>query len=136
MVEHFFEVVLSNRAKDDYQKIRSDDRLARLLRKIPDGKSTHLERTQAILKQLKEPRLISLDQKMVGKLSFILSRTESSTCIYFRRSKSGTVTVIHICESTLDYTALAEVVFSGDVQVLSAIGIGQPPPLARKLVLQ
>src|ERR1700722_5968526 len=115
MVEHFFEVVLSNRAKDDYQKIRSEDRLARLLRKVQTGTSTHLERTQSILKQLKEPRFLSLDQKMVGKLSFILSRTELSTCVYFRRSKAGVVTVIHICESTLDYAALAEIVLSGDV---------------------
>ena len=80
MVEHFFEVVLSNRAKDDYQKIRSEDRLARLLRKVQTGTSTHLERTQSILKQLKEKcmRLTKNLKKISSKTELEISMSEKN----------------------------------------------------------
>ena len=63
----------------------------------------------------------------MGRLFFVRYRTDVGTCIYFRRSiELTTVTVLHICESPLDYNALYKLVFSGRAHILPMIGINLP----------
>ena len=124
-------VVLTDRAKADYASITN-----RAVASLRDGQLVHkhsalihFSRARRILRSLKDPSGAKSDQPMINEFSWMLSRSEETTYIYFgRNAVTGTVVVIHICEGTTDiYRLLADIVFSGKTEILTALGIIPPP---------
>jgi hypothetical protein len=140
LAEWKFEVVLTNRAKADYQQLQTvAERSIPDLRPLPSNADSrfrnevavveHYDRTRRILSSLKDPRTAQLDVRMMGRLSSWSYRTEHGTSVYFRRTaQPPTVTVAYISDAPLDYDALLKLVFSGNAHVIPAvIGVHMPP---------
>jgi hypothetical protein len=133
-----FDVVLTDRARADYNGIR-DAAVAGIDGKTNEAPLLHFHRARSILRSLKDPGAVRLDQPMINNLSWMLSRSEGSTYVYYGRNVyTSTVVVIHLCQGTTDiYLLLAEIVFSGKTEILTALGI-IPPPIscARSITIQ
>ena|SRR5471030_1844559 len=131
MIDVSVEVVLTDRARADYNGIR-DASMHGIDSKTNQAPHLHFHRARSILRSLKDPGSVNLDQPMINNLSWMLSRSEGSTYVYYgRNTYTSTVVVIHLCEGTTDiYMLLAEIVFSGRTEILTALGI-VPPPISR-----
>ena len=144
MGEHFFEVLLSDYARDTYVDLQREATLARRFNCVSprsprasewNGTIEHYEHTRKLLRELGDPALVHLDQRMIGNAAPIQSRTSSTTCVYFSRNLAlRVVTVYDICRSTLDYSALANVVLSGNTKILRALGI-VPPSIPKEITI-
>jgi plasmid stabilization system protein ParE len=121
MASRAVNVVLTDRAKADYGRIR--DAAAR------EGIAaiSHFLRIRTILRDLQNPAAVNRDQPML-KLDWMLSRSDANTYVYYGRNLAeSAVVVIHICEGKENiYSLLAEIVFSGRVEILTALGITLP----------
>jgi len=116
-------VVLTDRARADSTiRLGAFDSPAQL---------EHFIHARNILKSLKDPGALALDQPMINDFAWMQSRSEGTTYVYYGRNVCArTVVVIHLCEGTTNiYTLLAEIVFSGKTEILTALGIC-PPPLS------
>jgi hypothetical protein len=123
-------VVLTYRATADYENIRKNCVACLLAGEINGAPLLHFGRTRNILKSLRDRNAVKYDQPMINDFSWMLSRSEGSTYVYYGRNLiTSTVVVIHLCEgSTNIYSLLAEIVLSGRMEILAALGI-TPPPL-------
>lgn len=133
-----FEVDFTDRAKADYQQLRTVAETYVSLRPLPSNADRrqrnelnvveYYDRARKILSSLKNPAAMQSDCNLIGRLSFLKYRSDSGTSVYYIRSRAfWTVTVIHISDVPLDYNALLKVVFSGNAHLLPALGIPVPP---------
>jgi len=129
MADGSVQVVLTNRAKADYASIAEGAKTCLQRVAVDQGPLMHFGRARSILRSLKNPGAVRYDQPMINMFSWMLSRSEETTYVYYGRNISTSqVIIIHICEGTTDiYRLLAEIVFSGQTEVLSALGINPPP---------
>jgi hypothetical protein len=143
-----FEVLLTDRAKADYKRLRAVAEAQVSLRPIPRNADSglqgqlsileHYDRTRKILKSLRDPpKPSTLERSLLGKLWYVNYRTDQGTSVYFERSVQDlTVTVVYISDSPLDYDAISRLVFSGRTHVLSMIGLDLPPDEIRPVAVQ
>ena len=140
MVKGPLEVVLSDTAKADYNRIRLGAYNRRLDANANREAIARLQRTRFLLKDLRNPESIALDRPMINDLAWMLNRSEGTTFVYYRRSVSDQkIVVYHLCEhGTTDmYMLLAEMVFAGKTEMLSALGINPPPaPQSYSILIQ
>lgn len=130
MADEPIQVVLTDRAKADYG-LSLNAAVACIAGKEKDKTPLlHFGRVRNILRSLKDPDAAKLDQPMINQFAWMLTRHEGSTYVYYGRNwQTSTLIVIHLCEGSTDiYTLIAEVVFSGNTELLTELGI-TPPPL-------
>jgi hypothetical protein len=96
----------------------------------------HFKRTRNILRSLKDQNSTKYDQPLINELSWMFSRSDATTYVYYARNiATSSVVVIHLCQGTTDiYLLLAELVFSGNTEILRALGI-TPPPISNSYVV-
>jgi hypothetical protein len=132
-----FELFITQTASGNYTELRklaeaavfgyegplpmnSDPRLVPRLSAI-----NHFERTRKILRSIRNPDDVNLDIGISGPAHFVSYRAELGTCVYFTRivTSPPAVLIYAFSDEPLDFLAIRKIVFSGDAELLTKMGL-------------
>ena len=94
-----------------------------------ESAAQHLFRVNQILRSLANPLDIALDQSLLARIGWLLTRNIESTILYYLRfEETRTVSVLHITEfdNTNSYARFCEFLGSGGVEILTTLGVHPP----------
>jgi hypothetical protein len=90
----------------------------------------HLEHVETILRSLQNPRDAYLDQPLLERMSFLLTRSIDSTLVYYRRIeipvRCVSVLIITECDSTNAYVRFCAFMNAGGHRILEKLGVHVP----------
>ncbi len=137
MAQWEFELFITTTASGNYEELKklaeaavsgyegplpmnSDPRLIPRLSAI-----NHFERTRKILRSIRNPKDVSLDMGISGPAHFVRYRAELGTCVYFTRivTTPPVVLIYAFSDTPLDFLAIRKIVFSGNADVLTRMGL-------------
>lgn len=121
-------------AERAYRSLRLTSELAPadpLSPSFPIWKSTneHLGRVNSILRSLRDPNDVYLDERLLARMSWLLTRSIDSTLVYYLRlEETRSVRVLHITQfdSTNAYARFWTLMNEGGCEVLAALGVEVP----------
>ncbi len=133
-MEDAYHIKLMPKAEQQYLALRLRTRRVPVdLPSVPapstESPTEHLRRVNSILSSLQDPSQVYLDQSLLERMSWLLTRSIDSTLVYFLRIEAlRRVSVLHITQfdSTNAYARFWAFMNEGGCQMLAALGVDIP----------
>ena len=132
-----FELLITDTASENYKALESIAEAAVGLEGLPLNRDSrllsrliavnHYEQTRKILRSIRDPKDVGLDQSIPGPFHFVRYRFEMGTCVYFTRivTSPPLVLIYGFSDAPLDRYALRKIVLSGNAHLINKLGL--PP---------